>query len=63
VRLHKNHRVFGLIPISTFIVMGLSTNLKNLMGQHIAALPNAATGHIGELPLAQLRFVYFDEVG
>jgi hypothetical protein len=39
--------------------MGLPTNLKNIMGHHIGASPNATTGHIRGLPLAQLRFVYF----
>ena len=39
--------------------MGLSTNLKNVMGQHIGASPNVTTEHIRGLPLAQLRFVYF----
>jgi hypothetical protein len=33
-------------------LMGLPTNLKNLMGHHNGALPNATTGHICGLRLA-----------
>ena len=43
--------------------MGLQTNLKIIMGQHLCALPNATTGHIRGLSLAHSMFVYFHVAG